>query len=449
MAKESFSLARVGFVLALGIGMILLGSAPTLFAHMISTAPKSLGQGRRAYPNVIHLDQAWSDEDRLRYYFMPQGSAAMSYDIFLYLETANDQELFRADKNVSGYGLIPQPADPKYNPDGLPIGVTKTVVPDGRWKGEWVGLGCAACHNGQLEYKGSKLSISGGSNTTLDLYAFLQGLDESLSATAADPQKFARLAESLGRRDGAGKDELRRRLDYDAAAVHDYVNRTALTPNAVGPGRMDALGLIHNQVSSRWLGIPENWAVPLAPAKPSFVWNIPQSAWAQWTGVRNNPIPRNLIEVMGVFAKMDVTSTAPDLRSDLFESTVDLNGQIQGEALLRRLAPPKWPENILGKIDQERAAKGSQLFSENCAGCHSTWPHRWSEPKKQGKRFIENAIVAADVVGTDAMQFNSMQFQTTPRIKTGPMSKLLAASVHWRRNCAAVCCVRTDDARDI
>ncbi len=349
----------------------------------------------------------------------------MSYDIFLHLETANDQELFRADKNVSGYGLIPQPADPKYNPDGLPIGVTKTVVPDGRWKGEWVGLGCAACHNGQLEYKGSKLSISGGSNTTLDLYAFLQGLDESLSATAADPQKFARLAESLGRRDGAGKDELRRRLDYDAAAVHDYVNRTALTPNAVGPGRMDALGLIHNQVSSRWLGIPENWAVPLAPAKPSFVWNIPQSAWAQWTGVRNNPIPRNLIEVMGVFAKMDVTSTAPDLRSDLFESTVDLNGQIQGEALLRRLAPPKWPENILGKIDQERAAKGSQLFSENCAGCHSTWPHRWSEPNKQGKQFIENAIVAADVVGTDAMQFNSMQFQTTPRIKTGPMSKLL------------------------
>ena len=151
MAKESFSLARVGFVLALGIGMILLGSAPTLFAHMISTTPELLGQGRRAYSNVIHLDQGWSTEDRLQYYFAPQGSAAMSYNVFLNLEAAGNQGLFRADQNLSRYGLVPYPVDPKYNPDGLPIGVTKTVVTDGRWKGEWVGLGCAACHNGQID----------------------------------------------------------------------------------------------------------------------------------------------------------------------------------------------------------------------------------------------------------------------------------------------------------
>jgi hypothetical protein len=104
----------------------------------------------------------------------------MSYDIFLNLEVPNSQTLFRADENMVRYGLIPQPSDPKYNRDGLPIGVTKTVVNDGRWKGEWVGLGCAACHNGQLEYQGTKIRISGGNANTLDLLAFIQGLDEAL-----------------------------------------------------------------------------------------------------------------------------------------------------------------------------------------------------------------------------------------------------------------------------
>ena len=42
----------------------------------------------------------------------------MFCDIFLNLELANSGELFRSDKNLAGYGLIPHPADPKYNPDG-------------------------------------------------------------------------------------------------------------------------------------------------------------------------------------------------------------------------------------------------------------------------------------------------------------------------------------------
>ena len=114
-------------------------------------------QERTTYSDVVFLDQGWSEEDRLLYYNVSQGSAAMSYDIFLNLEVPNGQMLFRADENMSRYGFIPQPRDPKYNPHGLPIGVTKTVVNDGRWKGEWVGLGCAACHNGQLEYNGTRI----------------------------------------------------------------------------------------------------------------------------------------------------------------------------------------------------------------------------------------------------------------------------------------------------
>ena len=62
-----------------------------------------------------------------------------------------------------------------------------------------------------------------------------------------------------------------------------------MTPIIVGPGRMDALGLIHNQVQSNIMGVPENWRAALAPVKPSFCWNVPQSAWAQWSGVLKDP----------------------------------------------------------------------------------------------------------------------------------------------------------------
>lgn len=404
-------------------GVLLLALASVVIA--LAFAPVSFAQDRPGYGKVVLLDQGWSTEDRLRYYFTSQGSAAMSYDIFLHLERANGEELFRADGNMASYGLVPYPADPKYNPDGLPIGITKTVVPDGPWKGEWVGLGCAACHNGQLEYQGTMISLSGGNNRAIDIHPLIAGLDDALTATVADPTKFTRLAERLGHSDGAGREALRKRLEENAAAVHGYRSVLSATPSSVGPGRMDALTLIHNQVQSRWLGVPENWLAPLAPAKPSFVWNVPQSAWAQWSGVLFDPLMRNVGEVLGVFARMDLTAKTP--AEGLFDSTIDINGQIVSEDLLRRLAPPRWPEEVLGKIDQDKSGKGAQLFAQHCAGCHSTWPYRWSEPKKQGKRFIENAIVSVGVVGTDPGQFRSPQFEALPTAKPGPMSEHLPA----------------------
>jgi hypothetical protein len=395
--------------------------ALTCAVFVLTSTLGSLAQYTRE-PGVVFLDQGWSDEDRLRYYYTSQGSAAMPYDIFLNLETADGRELFRSDENVVRYGLVPHPADPKYNPDGLAIGLTKTVMTEGPWTGEWVGLGCAACHNGQLEYKAAKIRVSGGNANTFDALAFIAGLDDALAATATDPERFRRLAEKLGQKGSTDTEALRKRLEQNAAAIHQYRSRTALTPVLGGPGRMDALGLIHNQVLSNVMGVPENWRSAVAPVKPSFVWNIPQSTWAQWVPALNDPLLRNAGEVMGVFARMDLTSKTP--ADGLFDSTVDLKGQLVSEELLRRLAPPKWPEEILGKIDQEKAAKGKQLFATYCSGCHSTWPHRWSAPKKEGKRFIENAVVPIDFIRTDAAVLGSWRFVelSRPTAIAGPLS---------------------------
>ena len=47
---------------------------------------------------VIHLNQAWSQDDREWYYHFSQGSAVLSYDIFLNLEVADSQDLFRSGR---------------------------------------------------------------------------------------------------------------------------------------------------------------------------------------------------------------------------------------------------------------------------------------------------------------------------------------------------------------
>jgi hypothetical protein len=59
--------------------------------------------------SVIYLNQAWSQDDRDWYYHFSQGSVVLSYDIFLNLEVADGQELFRSDANSERYGLITQP----------------------------------------------------------------------------------------------------------------------------------------------------------------------------------------------------------------------------------------------------------------------------------------------------------------------------------------------------
>ncbi len=169
---------------------------------------------------VVYLNQAWSPEVRASYYHKSQGSTVMPYDIYLNLEVAGGQELFRSDENSERYGLMPDPADPQWNPDGLPIGLSKTVTTEGPWKGDDVGLTCATCHNAELHYKGKRIRIEGGVNNTFDLMGYLYALDDALQATLHDTAKFDRLAARLGASSPDAKSELRERFESNAERVH-------------------------------------------------------------------------------------------------------------------------------------------------------------------------------------------------------------------------------------
>ena len=359
----------------------------------------------------MYLDQAWSEADREWYYHFSQGSAVMSYDIFLNLELANSQELVRSDANSERYGLIPEAANPQYNPDGLPIGVSKTVIATPRWKneetGEFAGMTCAACHEEELEYKGKHIRIDGGVGNKFDMQGYIAALDDAVQATLTDTAKFDRLAARLAASGPDAKDKLRERFERQAAYVHEYRSRSSASPSPWGPSRVDALTMIQNRMTANVPAIPENTSTPIAPVKPPFLWNAPQGLWTQWAAIVQDPLARNLGETMGVYMPINLTAKTP--QEGLFESNAAIPELQRVEDQLERLAPPSWPEDVFGKIDREKAAKGKALFVENCASCHNAWPYRWTEPNKFGKRFVLVGLVPQSYVGTDHTQAEAVR----------------------------------------
>jgi hypothetical protein len=357
--------------------------------------------------SVIYLDQGWSKEIREGYYHISQGTTVMPYDIFLNLEAAGSQELFRSDANSERYGLTPDPADPQWNPDGLPIGLGKTVTAEGPWKGEDVGINCATCHNTELFYKGKRVRIDGGVGNHFDLEAYVIALDDAVQGTLTDSAKFDRLAARMGASNTDAKSDLRKRFETTADRIHSFRTRVLLTPYPWGPSRMDAIALIVARVTSTAPEIPQNWSAALAPTKPPFLWNSPQGTWTQWRGVQQDPIGRNLIETMGVYMPMNLT--AKSAKEGLFDSNARLKNLEEIEDWLSQLAPPQWPEEVFGKIDRAKAAEGKQLFASRCAECHNSYPYTWTEANKYGKRFLEVGLVPQKYVGTDPMQFEDLR----------------------------------------
>ena len=79
-------------------------------------------------PAVNYLDQAWSAQDRADYYWTSQGSALLSYDIYLALEAAGTTDLFNSQAHNDRMGLLTEPLNLAQNPDNLPVGVAKASV---------------------------------------------------------------------------------------------------------------------------------------------------------------------------------------------------------------------------------------------------------------------------------------------------------------------------------
>jgi len=370
---------------------------------------------------LVYLDQGWSAEDRADFYWAPQGSALMSYDIYMTLKDPETGAYINSPEITDAFGFLRE-QDHAKNPDNFPIGVAKSVVKDGPFKGEYIGLTCAACHTNQISYEGTNIRIDGGNTTAFQVIPWLKKLTSSLEHIQKDKNAFKEMVTEIGKKGKVDEADLRKRLDGDVEIAQSLVNKILFSKIEIGPGRMDAFGGIDNALLGIHSGIMDNITLNEAPVKPSFLWNASHSVWVQWSGVSPNPMSRNYSEALGVFARYDLSATGKPENYKI--STVDIRQLILIEKMLRRLAPPQWPQEILGKIDSVKAARGAKLFTSNCASCHSIYPHRWSEPRENGIRMIENALVPQAIIGTDPANLKSIGLDTNAVVTTKHLKSL-------------------------
>lgn len=365
----------------------------------------------------IWLDQGWTRGESLEFYFKDQGSELIPYEWFLTLEEAGSERLFRSDEHLIELGFITQPKSTK-NPDALPIGFVlddnpatldtklpsfgKDYKPANYPKTErWIGFTCASCHTADITYQGNVIRIDGGPAMT-DHEKFLAKLAAAMRATCDDDEKFARFEARNKGPDGtfdtgALRDELTSFTDHIEALVER--NKA---PHAYGYARLDAFGAILNEISAAALDLPENRRVSDAPVSFPYLWHMTELDFVQWNRSADNAIARNVGEVLGVFAHLQLVGTP---ETGQFRSTANMDGLDRIEQLLTTLKAPLWPEEIFGELDPDKIKLGSELYAKNCIACH---PIRDAEgkfpmtaPNAAGFQFIKTLSFKPEVIGTD------------------------------------------------
>lgn len=319
--------------------------------------------------SVFTLDQGWDESTRMSFWFTSQGSQIVPYRWFLVLEQADSTALFRSSAHIEQLGYLPAPPGPgAWNPDGLPVGFTKT----GRMGQDWMGMSCAACHTGQVNYKGRGLRIDGAPALS-SFDRFYAELVAALQATQGEEAKFQRFAAALGQTSPAQQQALRDEL---ARQSRDSAARLALNRPAHDPGhaRLDAFGNIFNEVLVTALDLPANALPPNAPVSYPFLWDTPQHDRVQWNGsAPNGPlglgeVTRNVGQVLGVFGGLHIEDCkALGCR---YPSTTDIVALGHLEGWLRSLWSPQWDEKVLGPLDRGLASKGEAIYGQQCAQCH-------------------------------------------------------------------------------
>lgn len=356
----------------------------------------------------VYLDQGWSNADRQWFYTTTQGSQLIPYDWFLAVEQAESEDAFRSDANINRYRYLTNVATSYYNPDGLPVGMTRYEDPAGE---AWVGFTCAACHTAQIEYNGSKMRID-GAPALADHTGFHDGLIASLDKTGTEDAKFDRFAAKvLGEAsDDAARSTLRDRVVELTAELKSWQARSH-SPVAYGNARVDAFGIILNEVSGTALGLPENYRAPDAPVSYPFLWDTPQHDFVQWNGIARNGVlgslGRNVGEVLGVFGRVKVKKSRFG-----YPSSANTRNLRDMEDHIKQLYSPKWPE-VLPPVDAQMAAAGEVHYNKYCSGCHVVLGDaERTDPKRQ----ITAKMAKVSKLGTDPrMATNFIQ----RRAKTG------------------------------
>jgi len=422
-------------VLAL-LGLFLLCAAVVA----IFTIHNSLEVPKIERPkNVAWLWQNWTEEQRRRYYHTAQGSELIPYAWFLALEqpriTIKGAPPFRDDSYLQGFGFIPDYAY-EQNPDGLPVGFARDdrfVDPYTGQKTVVLGITCAACHTGELFYGGKAIRIEAGPSL-IDLQKFTEAIGLAVTWTYYDPVRFCRFANRVLGPNHSHADRvlLRKALKYYLdTSFTEFKATRHLFPTPEGYGRTDALARIGNFVFGTELNNNKNLVVGDGPVNYPPIWDASWMDWVQYNGSIQQPMGRNVGEALGVRSRINLLGYP----GEQFQNTIHVDNLREIELLLGGSEPgkgvwsPKWPADILGKIDPGKAAKGEKLYSELCLHCHQSpmysdegrKPEHWTNNTHgDGRQFFKVTMIPLAEIGTDPKEAQNFNNRTAD---SGPLGK--------------------------
>lgn len=363
-------------------------------------AAKSQQTSAALPPDVVALDQGWTDQQRTQWYTTTQGSRLLPLDWMLNLEAASSTSAqpVKFLEDTARLGYLPNPVS-TANPHKLPLGFVVDNEPsrssdlmcdtfpetcDAKtMRKPWVGLNCSACHTNDVKFDGKSFRVEGAA-TLADFQALEEELLKSLKATVETPERFDRFARAV--LDSDFSEETRTSLEKQLREHVSWQQKLEDKNRGkvrYGHGRLDAQGHILNKVALVTL-VPDqlNTVAADAPASYPFIWNTSQQQKIQWNGIADNKttinifglktdvgaLVRNTSEVIGVFAHIE-TDRGKAYRG--YDSSVRLRELISLERQLAGLKSPRWPEAILPPIDQAKATRGKAVFdSSGCANCH-------------------------------------------------------------------------------
>jgi hypothetical protein len=378
---------------------------------------------------TISLDQNWSSEQVRWFHHVSQGASTFQIP-YAWLRALEQPSLFEApllldSGYLSQFGFISSPAGPE-NPDGLPVGFARDPIAVDLQTGsleDAVGFTCAACHTGRIRYRGMQVIIQGGP-ALVDLGGFREALGLAIVYTDLVPKRFSRFARRVLGPDGtpAQRNALEESLSTLVRDVRGRVQMEASrTRGSVeeGFGRLDAIGRIGNTVFGAQLD-PSNYAPLTAPVSFPHLWDTPWFDWVQYNGSIRQPMVRNSGEALGVLARVNLRGPASELyRSNVRVDNLDrIERQLAGPAPWQGLRAPRWPEDLLGPIDREKAARGAGLYAELCERCHLPVSSSrammdlespfWTPVRPGGSRELRLVLTDLSVIGTDPRQAQGM-----------------------------------------
>jgi mono/diheme cytochrome c family protein len=381
---------------------------------------------------VVWLQQNWSDAQRSRFHYTPQGTRLVPYEWFKALEQPCFSPfgcgMFADPGYLDRFGFVPGKADPELNPDGLPVGfaIDKDFVDPGTGKGyAVVGLTCAACHTNELFYDRYTVRID-GAPAMIEVTEFQKALGLAMAFNTTFPLslgRYGRFERRVLGPDATAEQKAALKAEFEAFMAPGLQEKKDTTDlhvydNLAGFARTDALTRIGNQVFAVDARIKANYAVANAPVRFPPIWDASWFDWVQYNSSIADPLVRNIGEALGVRAALKLYGA----EASRFENSVNVQGLktvedlLSGPAQFQGLSSPKWP-SVFPALDQQKVSRGAELYKQHCQRCHlppvrdlladlkgygdEKRPPRYWWKNSLGNWYLKVTTVPIDDIGTD------------------------------------------------